>query len=140
MKDELSEDQELKEFDQWMKALPVQRVGESFTATVIASAMLMQKRNRSMKLLIWTIGLCLAVIVMSMFLEPTRSIDLPNINVPKLDLAPSVGIVEIMKSFFMKSSVVMFCVVIEAILCLLVIDQIANYYRYIKRNIIKLRT
>lgn len=139
MKDELSEDQELKEFDQWMKTLPIQKVGENFTATVIASAVLMQKRNRSMKLLIWIIILLFGVIILSFFLEPVGLVDLPPLDIPKLDFNGYPSLTERVTSIFTNSSIIMFCIVLEAILCLLIIDQVVNYYRYIKRNVIKLR-
>lgn len=138
MKDESLEGQELREFDEWMKALPVQKVGESFAATVVASAILMQKRNRSMKLLVWTVLLLSSVIVLTFFLQPmTIVVDLPDM--PRLDLNGYTVIMKFMESIFMNSTLRLFYIVLEAILCLLIVDQIANYYQYIKKNISRLK-
>jgi hypothetical protein len=47
--------QDIKDLDEWILALPLKEVGTNFTSTVIASAMLAQKRQRNFKLLIWLI-------------------------------------------------------------------------------------
>ncbi|MGL1885013.1 MAG: hypothetical protein OCD76_00750 [Reichenbachiella sp.] len=136
MKDELL-DEEMKEFDVWMKSLPLKKVGENFLPTVMASVALMQKRKRSMRLLIWTIAMLFSVIVLSFVLRPTMAVDLEM--VPKIDFDGVKYFSTQLKLWLFDSTSVLFYVVVEAVLCLLIIDQVANYYRYIKRNVAQLK-
>lgn len=123
MKSDLENDKELEELDDWIKSLPIRKVGEDFTATVMTSALLMQKRNKSMRYVVGALVFFLGLGVCGFVLTP--SLD----NQP-LQTWPS-SVLD-WRGYLFDSSTLQVFLMIEAVLSLIIIDKLFFYYKLIK--------
>ena len=122
--------EELKDLDEWILALPLKEVGTNFTSTVIASALLAQKRQRNFKLIVWLMVFFGALITCSIFLVNTMdtSMDLSYLN--KAVSATS-GFLDLIANPRMRQ----LFLVVEGMLCLVVLEKITSNFRLLKRAV-----
>ena len=121
---------DIKNLDKWMKSLPLKNVGIDFTATVVASAMLAQKRHSNFKLLVWMIAFFAILTIGSYWVLSGES--------------SSIGPVFFDKAFdgigsafdvFSDPRTRQLFLVVEGVLCLVVLEKIVSSFRMIKKGL-----
>ncbi|MEP2024336.1 MAG: hypothetical protein ABJH98_17165 [Reichenbachiella sp.] len=118
---------DIQELDQWMKSLPLKEVGTNFTSTVIASALLAKKRNANFKILIWMMAFFASLIIASFFLIGSSGLEfeltyLDQVKMHSLDVLNLIADPKLRQLFL----------IIEAIICLVVIEKLVSSFRILR--------
>ncbi|MEO9965133.1 MAG: hypothetical protein ABJF11_05070 [Reichenbachiella sp.] len=121
---------DIEDLDQWMKSLPLKEVGTNFTSTVIASALLAQKRHANFKILIWMMGIFGLLILSSYFLmgsggEAMEFTYLDQVRIESLQFLEMLADPKLRQLFL----------IIEGIICLVVIEKLVSSFRILRHSV-----
>ena len=126
---------EIADLDLWMKSLPLKKVGKNFTSTVIASAILAQKRHTNFKLLIWAITILVMLTIGSYWLLGVTMQDIKEISYISegVDIF-SRSIFNLIEIFSSTKTRQLF-LMIEGILFLVVAEKVVSSFQIIKKEV-----
>ncbi|MEO9805638.1 MAG: hypothetical protein ABJF04_20425 [Reichenbachiella sp.] len=129
--DKISMDlKDIQDLDQWMKSLPLKKVGTNFTSTVIASALLAKKRHANFKILVWMMAFFGILIITSYFLmgsgEPSFEFTyLDNVREQSFKVLDIIADPKLRQLFL----------IIEGIICLVVIEKLVSSFRILRHSV-----